>query len=79
MTSNLPITTAQSVRFFLPGNLESWRVRESAECVRKLGSLDYRCHVNANAKRSRRTKQCLEHFKSTSVDELVEQFGMKYV
>ena len=63
---------------FLPGNLESWRVRESAECAGKLGSLDYRCHVNANAqiKLPRRTKQCLEHFKSTSVDELVEQFGI---
>jgi hypothetical protein len=63
---------------FLPGNLESWRVRESAECAAKLGSLDYRCHVNANAqiKLPRRTKQCLEHFKSASVDELVEQFGI---
>ena len=63
---------------FLPGNLESWRVRESAACAGKLGSLDYRCHVNANAqiKLPRRTKQCLEHFKSTSVDELVEQFGI---
>ena len=63
---------------FLPGNLESWRVRESAECGGKLGSLDYRCHVNANSqvKLPRRTKQCLEHFKSTTVDDLIEQFGI---
>ena len=63
---------------FLPGNLESWRVRESAECAGKLGSLDYRCHVNANAqiKLPRRTKQCLEHFRTTSVDDLVVQFGI---
>ena len=58
--------------------MESWRVRESAECGGKLGSLDYRCHVNANAqvKLPRRTKQCLEHFKSTTVDDLIEQFGI---
>ena len=33
-------------------------------------------NANAQIKLPRRTKQCLEHFKSTSVDELVEQFGI---
>ena len=69
-----------ALSFYL-GIWRSWRKfvkMMMSKCAGKLGSLDYRCHVNANAqiKLPRRTKQCLEHFRTTSVDDLVVQFGI---
>lgn len=63
---------------FLPGTLESWRLRRSTRCGGALSTLDYRCHVGASGETRLKPKlrRCLAHFAASSPDALVAEFGL---
>lgn len=63
---------------FLPGNMESWRLRKSGHCRNRVSTLDYRCHVGPRGLVKLRPKleSCLRHFAATDVDGLVSEFGL---
>lgn len=62
---------------FLPGTMESWRLRRSKFCKNMLGTLDYRCHVGpaGGIKLPDQLKTCLTHFKNTDPVETQKEFG----
>ena len=63
---------------FLPGNMESWRLRKSQYCNNRLSTLDYRCHVGpaGEVKLPPQLQKCLKHFANTKPEAIVEEFGL---
>jgi|MDSW01.2.fsa_nt_gb hypothetical protein len=63
---------------FLPGTMESWRLRRSKYCKNRLGSLDYRCHVgpSGEVRLKPQLERCLTHFARTSAAEIQSEFGL---
>ena len=63
---------------FIPGTMESWRLRRSKFCGNLLGTLDYRCHVGPSGDVALPSKleTCLRHFAESPADALKTEFGM---
>ena len=63
---------------FIPGTMESWRLRRSKYCRGLLGTLDYRCHAGPSGEVNLKPKlqQCLTHFKKSSANDIQAEFGL---
>ena len=63
---------------FIPGNMESWRLRRSKYCGNQLGTLDYRCHVgpSGEVKLKPQLETCLRHFADADPEALQKEFGI---
>jgi hypothetical protein len=62
---------------FLPGNMESYRMRLHPAMVY---TLDYRCHLNdtRDVPLPPAVRECLEHFSQTQPEELQREFGITH-
>lgn len=62
---------------FLPGNLESYRIRNSPVMAY---SMDYRCHVNdtRDIPLPKPVRQCLEYFASKNPNDLNSEYGFMH-
>lgn len=63
---------------FLPGTMESWRLRRSKFCANQLGTLDYRCHVGPSGLVALppRLTTCLAHFAKNDPQATQNEFGL---
>ena len=63
---------------FIPGNMESWRLRRSKYCGNQLGTLDYRCHAgpSGEVKLKPQLETCLRHFADADPEALQKEFGI---
>ena len=63
---------------FLPGTMESWRLRRSKYCGGALGTLDYRCHVGPSGELAlpEKLRQCLQTLADDDAETTRSTFGM---
>ena len=63
---------------FLPGTMESWRLRRSKYCGGALGTLDYRCHVGPSGELAlpEKTRRCLRTLADDDAETTRATFGM---
>ena len=63
---------------FLPGTMESWRLRRSKYCGNRLGTLDYRCHVGPSGEVAlpSRLRTCLRFFAENDAETTQNAFGL---
>lgn len=63
---------------FLPGTMESWRLRRSKYCGNQLGLLDYRCHVGPRGEVALppRLRKCLKTFAENDAATTRSAFGL---
>jgi hypothetical protein len=60
---------------FLPGTMESWRLRRSKYCGNRLGTLDYRCHVGPSGEVALplKLRTCLRFFAENDAETTAER------
>ena len=62
---------------FIPGTMESWRLRRSKYCRGLLGTLDYRCHAGPSGEVN---PSCIvavpDDFKKSSANDIQAEFGL---
>jgi hypothetical protein len=63
---------------FLPGTMESWRLRRSKYCGGALGTLDYRCHVGPSGELAlpEKLRRCLRTLADDDAETTRATFGM---
>lgn len=63
---------------FLPGTMESWRLRRSKYCGNRLGTLDYRCHVGPSGEVALplKLRTCLRFFAENDAETTQTAFGL---
>ena len=63
---------------FLPGTMESWRLRRSKYCGNRLGLLDYRCHVGPSGEVALPPQlwRCLRTFAENDAETTRAAFGL---